>query len=203
MTQDNLTTNQEAEVVEAEVMAEPNSRRAFLGCVAFAGLGAALLGTTSAAEALPLPARANNERQYRTKLMAVATVSRITSQLALNRATATDVLAFANFELNEANGVLQVLREMGTVAPPPDAQDRAIIASLRNSRGVAFERTYTTAQYQAHVFLRNLGTDYVRNSRSRGNRTQEGHTRHIAMLSLPTINEHIAHTQSILRRMGA
>ena len=201
MTQDK-TTNQE-EAVQAESTTETNSRRAFLGHMAVAGIGAALLGTTRAAQALPLPPRANNERQYRNKLMAVATVSRITSQLALNRATGLDVRSFANFELNEANAVLQVLRELGTVPPPPDAQDRAVIARLRNSRGVAFDRTYATAQYEAHVFLRNLGTNFLRDARPRGNRMTEMHTRHIATLSLPTINEHIAHTQSILRRLGA
>jgi predicted outer membrane protein len=148
-------------------------------------------------------ATAANQQQYRAKMMRVGTLSMMSSQIAVQRASNRDVRAFATFELNETTALATILREMGTAAPVMNAQDRALLNALRNARGIAFDRAYIRAQYDAHVFARNLTTSYLASARANRNRPNEMHARHIATLSLPTINEHIVHSQTILAQLRA
>ena len=59
--------------------------------------------------------------------MGTGTLSLLTSQAALNKATATDVRRFAQFESAEQTAVGAILKEMVRVPPPTDAQDRSTV----------------------------------------------------------------------------
>ncbi len=210
--QDNFTNEQ-----HTETAAEVNGRRTFLMGMAAAGMAVLTAKMSPPAQAdvvaesgafqtvqygMPAPTAAN-EQQYRAKMMRVGTLSMMTSQIAVQRATNRDARAFATFELNETTALATILREMGTAAPVMNAQDRAMLNALRNARGVAFDRAYIRAQYDAHVFARCLTASYLASARANRNRPNEVHVRHIATLSLPTINEHIVHSQSILAQLRA
>ncbi|HEX8834450.1 MAG TPA: hypothetical protein VF719_09630, partial [Abditibacteriaceae bacterium] len=61
-------------------------------------------------------------------------------------------------------------------------------------------RAYIQSQHEAHVLLRTLAQTYLANSRS--DKLEEKHGRHMAMLQLPTITEHISHTQQLTLELG-
>jgi putative membrane protein len=190
------------EAMEMKEVQSSVSRRAFLTRAAVAGAGIAALGVSGIAEAAMMTT-ASNERQYRTRLFALGSMSMMTSQIALNKASDAAVRQFANFEFNEQTAVANILTEMNTPKPPMDAEARAVVARLRAApRGRAFDREYILAQHNAHLMLRSLNTNYVANSRGRRN-MREMHARHLAMLALPAINEHIAHTTTLRRTLGA
>ena len=131
--------------------------------------------------------------------MGTGTLSLLTSQAALNKATATDVRRFAQFESAEQTAVGAILKEMGTVPPPMDAQDRAVLDRIRSlPRGAAFDRAYAMQQFNAHVYLRSLCDNYLRNSAPRRNRPMEMHVRHLAMFALSAIAEHISFSQRLM-----
>ena len=124
-------------------------------------------------------------------MIGAGTLSLLTSQAALNKATATDVRRFTQFKSAEQTAVGVILKEMGTVPPPMDAQDRAVLDGIRSlPRGAAFDRAYAMQQLNAHV--------YLRNSAPRRNRPMEMHVRHLAMFALHAIAEHISHSQRLM-----
>ena len=63
--------------------------------------------------------------------------------------------------------------------------------------GVQFDQAYINAQYQNHVFLRDLATNYLRNSTANTTDMMEIHGRHLATLALSTFKEHTQITQRI------
>lgn len=202
------------------------SRRALLTRAAVTGLGVAALGWTGTAQAvgaqpqpgvrapqqpeadsghdyaMPTP-NARTERDFRTLLIGPAMLSLEASQLAVTNATDPQAKEFANFELREAIAVTTVLRELQTPAPPMDAMARATLQTIQTAaRGPAFDRAYMTAQRDNHEFLRDLAEGYLRNSAG-ATSLPERHGRHLATLALATFKEHVVHTKTILRTMGA
>ena len=186
------------------------NRRAFLTRAAVAGLSVSALATAVSAQApqpvpdagplVPAPGAPTNESEYRLALIGPATLSLLSSQLASTRATNSGVKQFAIFELSEATNVTAVLKDMGTPTPALDPVAAELMATLNAAQGVDFDRAYIQSQHEAHVLLRTLAQTYLANSRS--DKLEEKHGRHMAMLQLPTITEHISHTQQLTLELG-
>ncbi len=194
-----------------------NSRRTFLSRVAVAGLGAAALGLAASAQAAtkPLqpaadtghtypmaPPHAATAKQFYMSVIGPATLSKIASEIAVDKATNPQAKEFANFELREAIAITTVLTEMGVPTPPMSPVGKAIIAKLKASDGLAFDKAYITAQVQTHEFLRDLATTYLANSNGHPG-MEEMHGRHIAMITLNQFKEHVVLTKQISAELHA
>ncbi|BDI29440.1 hypothetical protein CCAX7_14910 [Capsulimonas corticalis] len=191
-------------------------RREFLTRMGAAGLGVAAVGLAGAVHAAvaphqpaadtghdyPMPApHATTEKQFRMGVIGPATLSHITSEIAVDRATNPGAKEFANFELREAIGVLSVLKSLGTPTPPMDAKSKATLAKIQSSQGEAFDKAYITAQLANHEFLRDLAETYLQNSAGHKSMA-EMHGRHLATLALATFKEHVVHTKNILAELS-
>lgn len=189
----------------------PHSRRTFLGRLAVAGLGAAALGLAGAAQAASRPEQpaaetghdypmakphAMTAKQFYAGVIGPATLSKITSEIAVDKASNAHAKEFANFELREAIAVTTVLTEMGTPTPPLNATGKAILAKLKSSEGADFDKAYIMAQLSNHEFLRDLAATYLANS-SGHTGMEETHGRHLALLTLNEFKEHVVITKNI------
>ena len=133
-----------------------------------------------------------------------AQLSLVTSQIAVDRAHKPDAHEFAGFELTEAVAVTTVLKQLGTSVPPMDAKSQATLEKIRSAPvGQAFDRAYIDAQYENHVFLRDLATAYLGNSPPNPNDMAEMQGRHLATLALATFKEHTMITQRIAGELRA
>jgi len=203
---------------DAEKTAEATvSRRAFLTRVATAGVGVAALGLAASAQASSMPHQpqadtghdypmaaphAMTAKQFGMGVIGPAVLSRITSEIAVDKATNPAAKEFANFELREAIAVTTVLNQMGIPNPPMNATAKATLAKIKSSQGAAFDKAYITAQLANHEFLRDLAETYLKNSQGHTSMA-EMHGRHLAMLSLATFKEHVVHTKNILGDLKA
>lgn len=194
------------------------SRRSLLAGAAAAGLGLAVLGLSPGALAAkkpnqpeadtghdyPMPKpHAKSEMEFRMGVIGPATLSRMTSEIAVDRATDEEVKRFANFELREAIGVTTVLKEMGTPTPPMSADARATLEKIKNTpAGPEFDRVYIKAQLANHEFLRDLAAGYLANSAGHTSMS-EMHGRHMAMLTLGQFKDHVVLTKDLLKTMNA
>ncbi|RYX86233.1 DUF4142 domain-containing protein [bacterium] len=203
-----------------ELIHTADGRRAFLTRMAVAGFGVAALGLVPSMKAeaatqpkqpeadsghdYPMPRpTAGTEAQFRKGVIGPATLSLLTSEIAVDKATNAQVLEFANFELREAIGVTTVLKSMKTPVPPMDAVARATLQKIKSTpKGAAFDKAYITAQLANHEFLRDLAEIYLKNSAGHTSMA-EMHGRHLAILTLGAFKEHVVHTKNILRMMGA
>lgn len=205
-----------AETVE-ESAQDAGSRRVFLGRVAAAGLGLATMRLTPPARAAMMPKQpeadtghnypmarpnARNEKQFRMGVIGPATLSLLTSRIAVDKTTDPAAREFANFELREAIGVTTVLKDMNTPVPPMNATARAILKQIQDTPpGEAFDKAYITAQLANHEYLRDLANSYLANSA--GHRSMaEKHGRHLATLALGLFKEHVVHCKNIMARMA-
>ena len=188
-----------------------HSRRAFLARMAVAGLGAAALAAIKPAIAATEPQQpeadtghnypmakphAMTARQFYMGVIGPATLSKITSEIAVDKAANAHAKEFANFELREAIAVTTVLTEMGVPTPPMNATGKAILAKLKSSGGAAFDKAYIMAQLSNHEFLRDLAETYLANSGGHMSMA-ETHGRHVAMLTLNEFKEHVVLTKNI------
>ena len=193
------------------------SRRNFLSRVAVAGLGAAALGLAASAQAATKPQQPQAEtghnypmpkphamtaQQFYMGVIGPATLSKITSEIAVDKASNAHAKEFANFELREAIAVTTVLAEMGIPTPPMNATGKAILAKLKSSDGTAFDKAYIMAQLSNHEFLRDLATTYLANSQGHTGMA-ETHGRHVAMLTLNEFKEHVVLTKQISSELQA
>ncbi|UQN08036.1 DUF4142 domain-containing protein [Deinococcus sp. QL22] len=194
-------------MTKRESAVDTTDRRTVLGRLTAAGLGLGLLG-------LGIPARAGGagmamkagmtEKDFRMGVIGPATLSRMVSQLAVERATQANAREFARFELREAIAVTTVLKELKTPVPPMDAKARATLTKIETAApGLDFDRAYVTAQYENHVFLRDLATTYLANTTPSEPTFPEQQGRHLATLALNQFTEHVELTARILRELGS
>ena len=155
---------------------------------------------------MPMPdvSGVHTHRQFAMGVIGPAELSLATSQIAVDRATKPDAREFAGFELTEAIAVTTVLKQLGTPVPPMDAKSQATLEMIRSSsNGVKFDQAYIDAQYENHVFLRDLATAYLTNSSSAPADMAEMQGRHLATLALATFKEHTMITQRIASELRA
>ncbi len=196
---------------------ETHSRRTFLTRVGLAGLGAAALGLAGAAQAASRPEQpaaetghnypmapphAHTAKLYYMGVIGPATLSKITSEIAVDKASNAHAKEFANFELREAIAVTTVLTEMGIPTPPLNAVGKAILAKLKSSEGTEFDKAFIMAQLSNHEFLRDLAATYLANS-SGHTGMEEIHGRHLALLMLNEFKEHVVITKNISHELQA
>ena len=156
--------------------------------------------------AMPMPdvSGTRTSQEFTMGVIGPAMLSLATSQIAVDRARKADAREFAGFELTEAIAVTTVLKQLGTPVPPMDAKAQATLDKIRSAApGAAFDRAYIDAQYENHVFLRDLATAYLGNSPPNPNDMMEMHGRHLATLALATFKEHTMITQRIARELRA
>lgn len=150
--------------------------------------------------AMPMPdvSGTRTHQQFEMGVIGPAQLSLVTSQIAVNRAHKSDAREFAGFELTEAIAVTTVLKQLGNSVPPMDAKAQATLEKIRSAAsGPEFDRAYIDAQYENHVFLRDLATAYLANSSADTTDMGEMHGRHLATLALATFKEHTLITQRI------
>ena len=194
----------EIDLITPELTADMNDRRTFLTKLTAAGLGAGLLGLSGTASAAGMMKMGLTEKDFRMGVVGPATLSRIVSQLAVLRATQADAREFARFELREAIAVTTVLRELKTPTPPMDAKAKATLAKIQGAApGRDFDVAYIAAQYDNHVFLRDLATAYLKNTTPSEPTFAEQQGRHLATLALNQFTEHVELTARILKELQA
>ncbi len=168
------------------------------------GQGNKGMGADPAAMPTPDVSGTRTSQQFAMGVIGPAQLSLVTSQIAVDRARKADAREFAGFELTEAIAVTTVLKEMGTPVPPMDAKAQATLDKIRAAAaGAAFDRAYIDAQYENHVFLRDLATAYLANPPSNPNDMAEMCGRHLATLALATFKEHTMITQRIAGELRA
>ena len=164
----------------------------------------ARMGADPAAMPMPDVSGTRTHQQFAMGVIGPAQLSLVTSQIAVDRARKADAREFAGFELTEAIAVTTVLKQMGTSVPSMDAKAQATLDKIRSaSPGTAFDRAYIDAQYENHVFLRDLATAYLANSPANPSDMAEMHGRHLATLALATFKEHTMITQRIAGELRA
>ena len=194
----------ELDLNTSDLTAETSDRRMFLSKLATAGLGVGLLGLSDAAAANMPMKMGLTEKDFRMGVVGPATLSRIVSQLAVLRATQANAREFARFELREAIAVTTVLRELKTPTPPMDVKAKATLAMIQGAApGREFDVAYITAQYDNHVFLRDLATAYLKNTTPAEPTFAEQQGRHLATLALNQFTEHVELTARILKELQA
>ena len=196
----------ELESMTSELTAETNERRTFLSQLTAAGLGVGLLGLSGAVNAggmgAPMLKTGLTEKDFRLGVVGPATLSLLTSQIAVQKATQADAKEFASFELREAIAVTTVLKELKTPVPPMDAKATATLAKIqRTPPGQAFDLAYITAQHDNHVFLQGLATTYLKNTTPNEPTFTEQQGRHLATLALNQFTEHVELTARILKEL--
>ncbi|MEP7239480.1 MAG: DUF4142 domain-containing protein [Devosia sp.] len=104
-------------------------------------------------------------QQFAAQVITRADLSRKASKVAVDRLTNVAAKEFAGYELLEAETVVQVLQDLGTVLPPMTSDTKAALDSIVNTpNGTAFDTAYMTAEYENHAFLLELAKAYVKNS---------------------------------------
>ena len=162
------------------------------------------MGKDPAAMPMPDVSGTRTHQQFAMGVMGPAQLSLVTSQIAVDRARKADAREFAGFELTEAIAVTTVLKQLGTKEPPMDAKAQATLEKIRSAApGVAFDRAYIDAQYENHVFLRDLATAYLGNAPQNADDMAEMQGRHLATLALATFKEHVLITHRIAHELLA
>ena len=162
------------------------------------------MGNDPAAMPMPDVSGTRTHIQFAMGVMGPAQLSLVTSQIAVDRARKADAREFAGFELTEAIAVTTVLKQLGTAVPPMDAKARATLEKIRSAAaGAAFDRAYIDAQYENHVFLRDLATAYLGNAPRNPDDMAEMQGRHLATLALATFKEHVLLTHRIAHELLA
>jgi hypothetical protein len=157
----------------------------------------------SAATALDLTS-IRTAQQFGAEVIGRADLSRAASEIALKKVAREDAKEFAGLELMEANTVIEVLKELGTVVPVMGAEAQAALASIRDAaEGAAFDKAYISAEYTNHVFLRDLAAAYLKNSDAATASVDERHGRQLASLALFAFTEHVAITHRIAQALSA
>lgn len=203
-----------------DITSKSLDRRNFLSSVALTGLSVSFVGLAGTAMAqqgaktprqpeadsghdYPMPApKAQNESEFRTGVIGPATLSLITSEIAVDKATNAQAKEFANFELREAIAVTTVLKSLNTTVPPMDANATATLQKIKAApKGAAFDKEYIKAQLANHEFLRDLAEVYLKNSAGQIS-MPEMHGQHLATLALSTFKEHVVITKNILKALA-
>lgn len=158
--------------------------------------------TPKGEEPLHLLQQVATEKDFRNGVIGPAELSRVTSELGVEKATNKNAHEFAGFELTEAIAVTTVLKDLGTTVPGMTEKAKATLAKIKAAaKGPDFDKAYISAQLENHVFLRDLAQRYL--AASTANTPEESQGRHLATLSLAVFKEHVAITQRIMAELGA
>jgi len=194
--------------MSTDISVKENERRIFLNRLTAVGLGVGLLGLNGVVKAggagMPTMKMGLTEKDFRQGVIGPATLSLLTSQIAVQKATQADAKEFSGFELREAIAVTTILKELKTPVPPMDAKAKATLAKIQSTpSGHDFDLVYITAQHDNHIFLRDLATAYLKNTTPNEPTFAEQQGRHLATLALNQFTEHVELTARILKELQA
>jgi putative membrane protein len=161
-------------------------RRTAVTALSAAALMPVLLRVASAQTA------SGGDAQLRQRILAASTFSLTSSEMALQKAQAAPVKAFAQFEANEQRATMQAMKLAGVAIPsevPMDAQKMQMAQQLRALDGTQFDRMYVQGQVTGHQELLQLHQTLL----TSGTREEQI----IATLSVASIQQHIAMLQAI------
>ncbi len=179
-------------------------RRSLLTAAVVLAAAPAVAMAQQVSTSMPSFSGVRTHKQFAMGVMGPAEFSLATSQIAVGRATRPDAREFAGFELTEAIAVTTVLKELGTPVPPMSSNFQATLAKIKSaSTGVQFDEAYIDAQYDNHVFLRDLAIAYLANSSASTTNMGELQGRHLATLALATFKEHTIITHRIAGELRA
>ncbi|MBE9462248.1 DUF4142 domain-containing protein [Dyadobacter subterraneus] len=146
---------------------------------------------------------AATDKEFRMKVFGPATLSLQTSQMAVSKCTQKNAKEFAGFELEEAKSVTAVLKDLATPMPAMDDKAKGTLEKLKMAKkGAEFDKAYIEAQYENHVFLRDLAANYLTHAAGKTD-PAESQGRHLATLAHATFSEHVMITKRILGELGA
>lgn len=128
-------------------------------------------------------------REYFDNIIPIVALSNKMCEMAKNKANGKYVKEFAKFELEETDTVKQVLKEMGTDAPPIDAEGKAKLDKLDSLSGAEYDRMFIQEQIDGHNKLIDHANNFLNGTE---NNNAEMHNRHIAMMARATHKEHVA-----------
>ncbi|MDX8456270.1 DUF4142 domain-containing protein [Mesorhizobium sp. VK9D] len=140
--------------------------------------------------------------QFGKQVIGRADLSRLACEIALKQSVRADAKEFATYELMEAETVIDVLNHLGVATPVMGKDALGVLDHIRNSEGVAFDKAYIGAEYENHVFLRDLASAYLKNSAG-SQSVDERHGRQLASLALFAFTEHAAITHRISQSITA
>lgn len=173
------------------------------------GISAGLIATAALLQSfkpgdndpLEIGQNAMSEKDFRNGVIGPAELSKITSEMAVDKATNKNAHEFAGFELTEAIAVTGVLKDLKTEVPPMTEKAKATLNKIKTAaKGTDFDKAYIQAQLENHEFLRDLAQKYLSSSTS--NSAAESQGRHLATLALATFKEHVAITKRILTELS-
>ncbi len=145
--------------------------------------------------------KARDAREWQRNLRALGTLSLTSAEAGIAKATNPAAKVFANFEATEQRAVSRILDEQGVPKVPLSAADRAVVRQHEATTGAEFDRVFAGAQLETHQKLLALNEAMVRNSEGKRDATTR-EARHLSILALPAILEHIAHSQQLLAILG-
>jgi putative membrane protein len=156
------------------------------------------------------------EQQWMQQTMATGAVALETSRIAQQKAQNKDAKQFSKFEVDEQQGLAEVLRSMqepatasvagnpthitgstppgavGATQPPLDAKGRDMVQKLQQAQaGAAFDKEYLQGQLQGHRELLQIQENFIKS----GSRNREAVN--VAKLARGRIKEHIGLIESI------
>lgn len=141
-------------------------------------------------------------KQFSDLVVGRADLSRAASEVAVGKLARADAKEFAELEFMEARTVLQILQDLGTPAPAMSTETTSALHSITGAaEGSVFDKAYMTAEYQNHVFLKDLAAAYLQNSDASSESAEERHGRHVAELALFAFTEHVVITRRIVGQL--
>ena len=173
-----------------------NTRRDFLSTT----LKSALIigaGATAAGSLInPIAALAQTQDSaLQAKIAVLGTMSLQTSQLALTKASDTDVKMFAKFEAAEQETMGMILKDMGTKVPAPSEEGKTMLSKLQSLSGTDFDKAFMQGQVDTHQKLKESVSALM-------NATKDKHVKHVTSLALTTIMEHIERGTMLLNKLA-
>lgn len=138
--------------------------------------------TMSTNTALPMDAAG-----HKTATLQLGTFSKMTSQIAVQKAANQHVKQFAGFEVAEQTTIAQVLTDTQNPPPAPMTQmQQEMLRKLQSASGAAFDRDFIQGQIQTHEELLQVQQNFLSQSG-----TMSSDAVHVAMLARTVIQMHI------------
>ena len=157
--------------------------------------------TVPAAASAPDLSAVKTTQQFAAQVITRADLSRKASKVAVDRLTNAAAKEFAGYELLEAETVVQVLQDLGTVLPAMAPDTKAALDSIVNTpTGAAFDTAYMTAEFENHAFLLELAKAYLKNSDASS--PSEATGRALGKVTVFAFTEHTGVSRRILKELA-
>lgn len=142
-----------------------------------------------------------SEKEFRDGVMPRAQLSKLACEIALEKTTQKNVKEFAGWELMEATTVINVLKDLDTMAPAMSKDAEDFLEKLKGLHGNDFDKEFMAAELSNHEFLHDLAQDYIDGADDRSSGEQD--IWHVANLALFAFTEHIGLCKRIYGEVSA